>query len=151
MEIISAVELISINETFFVQLISFLIFLFLLNRLMVRPLISIMEQRREYLEDVKNDIEKAKSDLHNLHREIDVQRAKVVKAANAVVRKLEEEADHRANELIGSAQAQVVQLRHDTEERVRQQVKAIRGTLSGEVEALTTLIMEKVLHRRLPS
>ena len=38
MQIISNIALISINETLIVQLISFLIFLFVINRIMFRPL-----------------------------------------------------------------------------------------------------------------
>ena len=38
MQIISNIALISINETLVVQLISFLIFLFIINRIMFRPL-----------------------------------------------------------------------------------------------------------------
>ena len=73
MEIIATTALISINETFFVQLVSFLIFLYVMNRIMFRPLISTMDQRKEYLVDVKTDIENANSDLVNLNLELDRQ------------------------------------------------------------------------------
>ena len=151
MEIISATALISINETFFIQLISFLVFLFILNRVMIRPLISTMDQRKAYLADVKTDIEKAKSDLENLNRELDRQHSQVLKEAHFSIQKLDDEADHRASELMESTRQQINQLRHETEEKVRQQLKATRAQLTGEVAALTTIIMEKVLHRRLQS
>lgn len=149
MEIISATALISINETFFVQLISFLVFVFLLNRIMIRPLSSTMNERKEYLDDIKTDIDKIRTDLDTLHRELDEERAAVMKEANAVIQTLDSEAEKRASELIGAAQAQIAQLRRDTEGKVKQQVKDVRAQLGGEVDALTTLIMEKVLHRRL--
>jgi F-type H+-transporting ATPase subunit b len=151
MEIISATALISINETFFIQLISFLVFLFILNRVMIRPLISTINQRKEYLADVNTDIEKAKSDLSNLNRELDLQHSQVLKEAHASIQKLDEEAEHRASELMESTRLQITQLRHETEEKVRQQLKETRAQLTGEVDALTTIIMEKVLHRRLQS
>lgn len=149
MEIISATALISINETFFVQLISFLVFVFLLNRIMIRPLNNTMGERKQYVESIRTDIEKVRADLDKLHRDLDEERATVLKEANAVVHKLDEEAEKSASASIGSAQAQIVQLRRETEEKVRQQVTSIRAQLGGEVEALTNLIMEKVLHRRL--
>jgi len=149
MEIISATALISINETFFVQLISFLVFVFLLNRIMIRPLSSTMNERKGYLEDIKADIEKATTDLDALHRNLDKERAAVIKEASAVVHALDEEAEKSANELLQSAQTRIVQLRHETEQKVKQQITDVRAQLKGEVEALTTVIMEKVLHRRL--
>ena len=53
MQIVSNVALISINETFLVQLISFLIFLFIINRVMIRPLRGVMREREEYVEKLK--------------------------------------------------------------------------------------------------
>jgi F-type H+-transporting ATPase subunit b len=151
MEIISATALISINETFFIQLISFLVFLFILNRVMIRPLISTMEQRKEHLAGVSGGIEKAKSDLDQINKELDQQRAQVLKDANIAVKKLYDEADQRASELTDAAREQIVALRNETENKVKTQVKEARTQLAGEVDALTTIIIEKVLHRRLQS
>jgi len=151
MEITSATALISINETFFIQLISFLVFLFILNRVMIRPLISTMEQRKAHLAGVSVDIEKAKSDLEQMDRDLDRQRKQVLKEVDRVVKKLEDEADHSATEVMESARAQITALRHETEERVKLQVVEARKQLAGEVDAITTIIMEKVLHRSLQS
>lgn len=151
MEIIATNALISINETFFVQLISFLVFLYILNRVMIRPLIGTMAERKEFLNDVKTDIEKAKSDLEGLNRELDRQREKVLKEAAAATSKLEREADGRSSELFEAARSQIAQLRQETESRVKQQVKEARAKLSDEVDAVTAAIMEKVLNRRLSS
>jgi F-type H+-transporting ATPase subunit b len=149
MEIISATALISINETFFIQLISFLVFLFVLNRVMIRPLVSTMEQRKEYLADVKTDIDKAKSNLDDFNAELDHQRLQVRKEADAAVLEIEEEADVRAAELVGAARSQITALRQETEKKVNQQLKDARAQLTGEVAAVTTKIMETLLDRRL--
>ncbi len=149
MEIISAVALISINETFFVQLISFLVFIFILNRVMIRPLISTMEQRKEYLADVKTDIEKAGLDLDDLNQELDRRRLTVRKEADTAVHELEEEADHRAGEVTQAARLEIVALRQETEKKINQQLSDARAQLTGEVAAITTKIMETLLGRRL--
>jgi F-type H+-transporting ATPase subunit b len=149
MEIVSANALISINETFFVQLISFLVFLFILNRVMIRPLISTMQQRDEHLTDVSSEIEKARLKLENVNRELDHQRAEVLKGAHAAVHALDAEADQRAARLVQEAQTHIVQLRNETEAAIGQQMKKARTQLTGEVDALTTTIMEKVLQRSL--
>jgi F-type H+-transporting ATPase subunit b len=151
MEIISATALISINETFFIQLISFLVFLFILNRVMIRPLISTMEQRKEHFAGVSGGIEKAKADLDQINKELDQQRAQVLKEANIAVKKLYDEADQRVSELTDAAREQIVALRNETENKVKTQVKEARKQLAGEVNAITTIIMEKVLHRSLQS
>ena len=49
MHIVSNIALISINETLIIQLVSFLIFLFLINRIMFRPLSHVMVERENHL------------------------------------------------------------------------------------------------------
>ncbi|OQY06422.1 MAG: hypothetical protein B6I22_05580 [Desulfobacteraceae bacterium 4572_123] len=56
MQIISNIALISINETLFIQLISFLIFLFIINRIMFRPLRRIIIERENHIEKINLDI-----------------------------------------------------------------------------------------------
>jgi F-type H+-transporting ATPase subunit b len=151
MEIIATNALITINETFVVQLVSFLIFLYVINRLMFRPLISTMEQRKTYLADVKTDIENAKLDLENLNIELENQRLEVHKEADAAVNLICDEGDKQAKQLFEAARAQITALRQETEAKVSQQVADARSQMAGELEAVTTAIMEKVLYRRLKS
>jgi F-type H+-transporting ATPase subunit b len=151
MHIIYTTALITINETFFVQLVSFLVFLYIMNRVMIRPLISTMAERKAYLANVNAEIGKAKSDLEKLNEDLDQERAKALHEANTTVHDLGEEADHQASGVMEAAMRQINELRRETEKKVDQQLKDARSLLTGEVETLTTLIMEKVLHRRLQS
>lgn len=151
MEIIATNALISINETFIVQLVSFLIFLYVMNRIMFRPLRSTMEQRDDYIDKVKADILAGKGNLDQLISDLDMQRTQVIKTAEAVVNSIEAEGDQRASELIEEAREQVSALRHQTEKQVNDQVQQARQAIAGEVDAIAVSIMEKVIHRRLSS
>ena len=149
MEIIATNALISINETFLVQLVSFLIFLYIMNRIMFRPLLSTMEQRGEYIDSVKADILSGSQQLDQLASELDAQRARVISEADEIAHSLEAEGDRRASELITEARQQIMELRSETEARVNEQVTQARQAIAGEVEAVTVTVMEKVLQRRL--
>ncbi|MDL2274835.1 ATP synthase F0 subunit B [Desulfosarcina sp. OttesenSCG-928-G10] len=149
MEIIEATALISINETFFVLLISFLIFLYLMNRIMIRPLMAVQTKRNGYLDTLRLEIDTARSDMDALNADIDAERAKLLHEAHARVVRLEEEADHDVSGIMASARTEISDIRHETEIAVNRQIAEVRSRLATEVETLTTLIMEKVLHRRL--
>ena len=151
MEIIATNALISINATFAVQLISFLIFLYIMNRIMFRPLRSTMEQRDIYIDRVKEEIRSGKEKLDQLAEELDAQRAQVVKEADRAAKSLESEGDRQAAELIEQARQQITALRNETEARVVDQVKKARTAIADEVKTVTVAVMEKVLHRRLSS
>jgi len=149
MEIIATNALISINETFIVQLGSFLIFLYFMNRIMFRPLLSTIAQRKELISDFQKDIISGKEDLIRLGKDIDREQAKVIQEANKVVLALETEGDRRASEILEDVRQQISELRHETETRVKDQVRQARKELAREVEVISLTIMEKVLHRRL--
>ncbi|WP_372683393.1 hypothetical protein [Desulfosarcina sp.] len=149
MEIIATNALISINETFIVQLVSFLIFLYFMNRIMFRPLLSTISQRKELIADFQKDIISGKEDLVRLGKDLDREQAKVIKEAHKVALSLESEGDHQASEILEDVRQQISELRHETEARVKDQVRQARLELAGEVEVISLTIMEKVLHRRL--
>lgn len=151
MEIIATNALISINETFLVQLVSFLIFLFIMNRIMFRPLLSTMEQRDEHIDNVKEEIQTGKEKLNQLLKDLDVQRAQVIKEADTAAHSLEAEGDRQASALIEEARQKIVVLRNETEAQVATQLQQARQSIAGEVEAVTVTVMEKVLQRRLAS
>ena len=56
MQIISNIALISINETVIIQVISFLIFLYIINRIMFRPLRNVMADRENHIKMLQQDI-----------------------------------------------------------------------------------------------
>lgn len=151
MEIIATNALISINETLIVQLVSFFIFLYFMNRIMFRPLLSTMAQRKALISDFQRDIISGKEDLVRLGKDLDREQSKVIKEAHKVVLSLETEGDQRAADILEEVRQQISELRHETETRINDQVRKARMELAGEVEAITLTIMEKVLHRRLQS
>ena len=71
MEIISNTALISINETLIIQVLSFLIFLFIINRLMFRPLHKTIGDRERHFEDISREIDKTKKDVEKYSAEIE--------------------------------------------------------------------------------
>ena len=77
MQIISNVALISINETLIIQVISFLIFLFIINRIMFRPLRNVMNDRKSHISKIQQDIVNAQSEYETLTDQIAAQEINV--------------------------------------------------------------------------
>ncbi len=149
MEIISANALISINETFFVQLVSFLVFLFILNKVMLKPLRSTAKQRHEHIDRVKKDIKTSEKKLTRFTADLEKQRMTAMDEAHAVTEEMYTKAGETSAEIFSRARAKVVALREAAEKDVNEKVSVARVGLEKEVETLTTIIMEKVLDRGL--
>lgn len=149
MQIINTTALITINETLIIQLISFLLFLFIINRLMLKPLRKTMGDRNNHMDKMRQDALAAEEKLREYTRQIEKQRDKVKSEAFAVIRGLEEEGRTQAHDIVISTGKEINALRKKTEEEIRAQIDAAHKSFFAETEPLAVRVMEQVLERRL--
>ena len=90
MQIVSNIALITINETLIVQLVSFLLFLFIINRIMFRPLRKVMTERSTYIETLQREIADQQNELKKISKKIKDSEQKVLHEAHVAVIKQED-------------------------------------------------------------
>ncbi len=149
MQIISNIALISINETLIVQVISFLIFLYIINRVMFRPLRSVVAERQSHIEHIRQDIVAAGKKFESLTNQIEEQEAAVKMEAFMQKKKLEEAGGRRADEIFASTRKEMEAARDKAQKVVDAQVLEAKKYIKKESETLALSIIEKVLDRRL--
>lgn len=151
MHIISNIALISINETLLVQLLSFLIFLFIINRIMFRPLQNVRSERANYMDKIKMDAQNAAKELETLTDRLKAQESSVRAQAHGLKQEIEESGSMQAAEIIASAREQIETLKETAEAEVDAQISEARKYIQKESETLAVNIMENLLERRLAS
>jgi F-type H+-transporting ATPase subunit b len=151
MQIISNIALISINETLLVQLLSFLIFLFIINRMMFRPLQNVRSERTNYMDKIKTDTRDAAKELETLTDQLKAQESTVRTQALGLKQEIEVSGTMQAAEIIASAREQIEALKETAEAEVEAQISEARKHIQKESETLAVNIMEKLLERRLAS
>jgi F-type H+-transporting ATPase subunit b len=149
MEIISTNALISINGTLIAQLVSFLVFLFVLNRIMFRPLQEVMGERKSFIEKIKLDTDNKAKELERLNLEMKALESDVREEAAGIRRKLEESGSREAAEILESISREIDSIRVKTEIEIDAKISDAKKHLQKESEALAGNIMEKFLERRL--
>ena len=107
MEIVSNIALITINGTLFHQLIAFLIFLFVINRIMFRPLQGVMSERESFLEKIKQDTADKAHELERLNLEIKTLESQVRQEAFGIRQELEEGGAQEASAIIKSTRQEI--------------------------------------------
>jgi len=147
MEIISTVALININETLIFQVISFLIFLFIINRIMFRPLRKVMNQRETYIENVQQDIVAAEIQFEDLTNQIQAQENAVRDEAFKQKDQLETAGSTQAAEIMASTRKEINALRAEAQKDVDARISAARKHVEKESEDLAKHIIETVLYR----
>jgi len=149
MEIISNIALISINETLIVQMVSFLIFMFVMNMVMFRPLNRVMKKRSEYMESLKQDVTDSDQEVVRLLDKMEKHEASARQAAMAIKKELEESGSSEAAGIYTDIRNEISRLKADNEKEVESQIENARENLGKETEYLAVSIMENVLNRRL--
>ena len=149
MEIISNIALISINETLIVQVFSFLVFLFIINRIMFRPLRNVIHERESYIQNLQNDIAAAEDEYESLTGQINEQERTLKKEAQQITAKLEKAANQQSDEIIAVTRKEIDDLKKKAENEIKTQLIEARKQVQMESEALALSIMEKVLERGL--
>jgi len=151
MEIVSNIALISINATMFHQLIAFLVFLFVINRIMFRPLRSVMGERESFMEKIRLDTVDATKEFEKLTATLKAKESAVRAEAQDVRCAIEEQGGREAGEILESARQEISSIKAKVETEVNAQIAQARKKLRQEAETLAVNIMEKMLDRRLGS
>ena len=151
MQIVENVELISINATLFFQLISFLIFLFLINRIMLRPLRQQAGDRKIHLDEISQDITTAQTTCDDLNRQMKIQENEVRQTASAVRDEMEASGKKTAEALIAKTREEINGLRSQANRENETRIAAVRKELNVEAEAIAHQMMYSLLGRRIES
>lgn len=151
MEIVSNIALITINATLFHQLIAFLIFMFIMNRIMFRPLQGVMGERESLIEKIKLDTADAALEFERLTDELNARELAVRKEAQGVRKELEELGSREASEILESTRQEIESKKEKAEVEINGQISNARKQLQKESETLAVNIMERLLERRLVS
>lgn len=149
MHIISNIALITINETLFVQVISFLIFLFIINRIMFRPLQNTMSERESYIDQIHRDIADATKELQSLTNKLQSKEMETRAQAFELQGEIEELGKKDAVTIFASVQEEIKAKKQKAEKEVETLLSDARKNIKKESESLVVNIMECLLDRRL--
>jgi len=148
MEIISNIALISINETLVVQLISFLIFVFIINRIMIRPLRETMSDRDDYIHKIKKDIIQAHKRVDEIVAATRQEEHDIRQAAFKIVAQMEILGNQEANDILNDARKDITAQKRKTQTEIEQEFAEAMTSVQAEAQALSLAIMERVLNRK---
>jgi len=147
MEIISNIALISINETAIVQVAGFLIFLFVINRIMFRPLRNVMSDRDIHIERIKLDIVQAQKEVESFASQIQEQETAAKNEAFALKDGIESAGSQQAKEIYETVKKEIVANSQKIQQEIAARISEEKQALEKESEALALNIVEKILDR----
>lgn len=148
MQIVETVALISINATMFVQLGSFLLFMVIFNRILIRPLRNTMAQRESLLEKIAQDITTADQTYEEISKQIRTQEREARSEAFKIQTAIEDEGIHSAEEIIAKTRQEISRMRSEAQRQTAAQIAAARQQMASEVEPIADRMIAALLGRR---
>ncbi len=149
MDIVTNIALITINETLLVQLISFLIFLFIINRVMFRPINATIQERYDYIDKKQAALVDAEKSLEDLQKRIREGELAVKKESFEASRSMEESGMQEAGSILADARSEIAVMKKENEQKIKKLLDEAREHLDKESRLLAQSIMGKVLNREL--
>ena len=143
--------MISINATLVLQIIHILILIFVLDRLMFRPILKVIRDRDGYVEQTKKDIV-------NLEKEIDrLKDERIMTEAAARTQAVLERTELKSLGLIevealnDQSRKEVAAIRAEAERTAEEKINQTKPALGGEAVNLADEIVERIIGRRIAS
>ncbi len=141
--------MISINATLVVQVIHFLLMVFILNRLMLRPIMRQINEREEHIIKAKQDSEKMAAEAERLVEKRLSMVNEARKRAALERSKLKEDASAAADGIFDETRKEVGQTRERVRAQVQEQLENAQKSLGLEAASLADEIAERITGRRI--
>ncbi len=148
MKIIETIALITINHTLFFQLASFLLLMFLLNRIMVQPLRRVMKEREAMLDGMAEDISTVEKNYTDIGLQIESQESAARREASKLRDEIEASGQQSAATVLEQARKQIDALKNEAKKETAAQVAAARKEIEREALAISDQMIASVLGRR---
>ena len=140
--------MIDINLTIVIQVVQFLLLLFILNRFLFRPTINLIEEREQKIttwkEDTENFHESMQERLQSYENQILEAKAQAQEQQELVTVELQKEEDKK----LDAVSEEAVRIVASTREKLQEETELLRGQLREQAEEMSQLVAEKVLGRK---
>ncbi len=140
--------MISINATLFLQIFHFLVLVYILNRLMFRPILKIIRERDRYMDETVSEVGNLKRETEGLSEKCHAIERDARAGAGEERVQMKKEATAIAEKLFDETKGEVASIREKVGKEVDDHLEKARKFLKNEASILADEITERVIGRR---
>jgi len=135
------------DYTIFVQMVTFLALIFILNFLLYKPILTIIDRRKKQLEELENEIKLFNDSVDKRAAEYD-EKLKLAKSnASEIKKEIIKEGADKAKSIVDAVRNEIPLMAQEFQEKMDKEIMAARQILEGQSKRLSLEIAEKVLGR----
>lgn len=143
--------MINVNATLVVQIINFLILIFIINRILFRPIMDIVEKRSAKIkneEERLNNLEEETRALIEKCSSIEKETRKKAMEQSALLRK---EASDQSEEIYNKVKDEISGIREEADKEIQSKIEEASLSLQKFASDIAEELTEKVIGRRFAS
>lgn len=135
------------DYTIFVQIVTFLALIFILNILLYKPILTIIDRRKKQLEELENEIKLFNDSVEKRAAEYD-EKLKLAKAnASEIKKEIVKEGSDKAKAIVDAVRNEIPLMAQEFQKKMDKEIMAARQILEGQSKRLSMEIATKVLGR----
>jgi F-type H+-transporting ATPase subunit b len=139
--------MIEVDKTLLIQIVNFLVLMFVLNIILYKPIMKIMDSRQKRIDDANEEVreldETVQGKVADYEERLRRARAEAMEQREAI----KNEGTEKATEIIGQARAEVGEMIQGFKTKVAAEKEEARQVLHRQTRRIALEISEKVLGR----
>ena len=141
--------MVSLDYSLGIQIVNFILLIFILNRLLYKPLLGMIDKRKQRFAESEAEIkrlhESVEQKMAAYEEKLRQTKATAIEQKNEIIRQGAEE----AKGIVDAVRAEIPGLMEQFHARMEREIDAAKRTLTGQSQKLSVEIAEKVLGRSL--
>ncbi len=135
------------DYTIFIQMITFLALVFILNILLYKPLLSIIERRKKQLDELESEIKLFNKSVDKRAAEYE-EKLKLAKTnASELKKEIIQEGAEQAKKIIDAVRNEIPLMMQEFQQKMDKEIQTARQTLDSQSRKLSLEIAQKVMGR----
>ena len=139
--------MINLDITLVIQMINFLVLLFVLNLILFRPIRNIIKERNQIVENFNTDITSLTDEAQASMDQFEQKLLEARKEGMVRVQSMKDEGEEAEAKLIATTNEEVQAKIEEARKKVASDIREARTQLQDQVQAFSLAVTEKVLGR----
>ncbi len=139
--------MISLDYTLLVQMVNFIALIFILNILLYKPILKIIEKRKQRMDESESEIKRmnqtVEQKMAEYEEKVRLAKAEALEQKNAIVK----DGSDAAKGIIDAVRGEIPGMMEQFQARIRKEVEEARSILHSQSRKISLDIAEKVLGR----
>jgi len=135
--------------TFFVQILAFLILLYLMRRYVFGPAMRVMERRQQYIEDQVATAERTRQEAEALLQEQKNLLAQARSEAQEIIERAKQHSEREAEAILKEARERAERMVEEARAEILREKEQALAELKQQVGALSVMLAAKIIEKEL--